>query len=139
RTLFNHCVMSVLLRTARVRCNDGLSSLHPAEPKGTDSLDRYDFARAPGLVKPGLKRAIKTQHRVPSFIGYGLNPIAFLAGRRLGSEIKSDRSVLVLDKLVTLVVLAGERLAGLQFGACLRVVNHHGPEVLGRYVGRNRQ
>ena len=44
-----------------------------------------------------------------------------------------------LTASASLVVLAGEGLARLQFGPGLRIVDHYGPEVLGRRVGGDVQ
>src|SRR5712671_4946655 len=94
-------------------------------------LRLLDFAGPPCLVKPGLERAVEAEDREPAFVRHGCNPVCFLAGGWLRTKIEIDRAVGVGDQLVPLVVLAGKRLACLKLGARLRIVEHHGPEILG--------
>ena len=98
---------------------------------------QFNLTGTPGLVEPGFGWAIETQEGEPALAGNRLDPVRFLAGRRLRAEVEIDRPIFVLDHLVAGVVLAGVRLAGLEFGASLRVIDHHGNELQGgRILGQ---
>src|SRR6516225_8927658 len=98
---------------------------------------QLELAGPPGLVEPRLERAVEADHYKPALARDRLRPVGFLAGGRLWAEVEIDRSIGVDHQLVALVVLAGERLARLQLGARLRVVEHDRPEILCRNVRRN--
>jgi len=65
-----------------------------------------------------------------------LEPVRLLAGRCLWAEVEIDRPVVVLCRfaLVFLAVVAGERLAGLELGAGLEIVEYDRYELLGGWV-----
>ena len=56
------------------------------------SLDQLDLTRSPGLVVPGLERAIEAEDGILTLAGNRLNPVALLALRRLGLNEATLRS-----------------------------------------------
>jgi hypothetical protein len=63
-----------------------------ADSSGKSWLE-FDLSGPPGLIEPGLQRAIQARKGVPPFAGNDLHPVVFLAGRRFGSEIYIHRTV----------------------------------------------
>lgn len=47
----------------------------------TASFDQLDLTRSPGLVEPGLGRAVEAEDRVPTLARNSLNPVALFAFR----------------------------------------------------------
>ena len=63
----------------------------------TNSLfNQLDLTRAPGLLDPGLERAIHSQDGEPALSGNGFEPVALLARGRFRAEVDVVRTVGVL-------------------------------------------
>ena len=97
----------------------------------------FRITDSPGLVVPGLGRAIDAPQHVPALAGNGLEPVGFLAGRRLGAEVDVVGTVLVLDQVLLVAVDSRELLIGLQFGAGLVVIERERPEGFHRHIRRH--
>ena len=63
------------------------------------SVHRCDFARVPGLVEPGFKRAVEPQDHEPAFTRQRLDPVVLVALSGLGAKETID---VVLFWLATL-------------------------------------
>ena len=128
-------------KTAAINPARGLSDHSPATASHSPyQLIRFyllDFPRRDRLVEPWLERTVQAEDHEPALAGHGLDPVGFLARRSLRTEVDVDRTVGIGDELVALAVPAGKRLAGLQLGARLRIVQHDGPEILRRRIGRD--
>ena len=48
---------------------------------------------SPGLVEPRLQRSVEAQAHAPNLAWNGLDPVTFLAGRRLRAEIDIHRGI----------------------------------------------
>src|SRR6516225_8689631 len=103
------------------------------------SLQLLNLTRPPGLIEPRLQRAVEPQDGVPALARNGLYPVAFLAGRRFGTEVHVRRLILVNHDALLLATEAWELLVSLEHRARLIVVEHHRPEVLRRDVRRQVQ
>ena len=53
---------------------------------------RFEFVELPGLVKPGLERAVEPEDRKPGFTRAGLHPVRLLAGGRRQARRRGRRS-----------------------------------------------
>jgi len=51
------------------------------------SLHQFDLAQFPGLVEPGLERALQPEQHVPPLAGDGLYPVVLHAGRGLDPKV----------------------------------------------------
>src|SRR5262249_36959086 len=92
--------------------------------RGPLSLHLLDLAGPPGLVEPGLQRAVQAQRQEPAFAGDGLDPVGFLdSGGFLRGEIDVHRGVRVHEDPLLLAAGAGKLLVGLQLRTGLRVVD----------------
>ena len=97
-----------------------------------------DIARLPLAFKPGLQRTVKPKNSEPALIGDGLNPIRLMSLRCLWAKPQRNRSISIDHHItIALIVFRRIRLAGLQHRTSLGVIDHDGPEVLGRNVGRD--
>src|SRR6516162_8999016 len=104
-----------------------------------NSLHLLDLPRLPRLVEPWLQRTVEAEDRVESLARYRLYPVAFLAGRRFGTEVHVRRLILVNHDALLLATETWEMLVSLEHRARLVVVKHHRPEVLRRDVRRQVQ
>src|SRR6516165_5208159 len=103
------------------------------------SRQLLNLTLTPGLVEPGLQWAVEPQDGVPALARNGLYPVAFLAGRRFGTEVHVRRLILVNHDALLLATEAWELLVSLKRRARLIVVEHHRPQVLRRDVRRQAQ
>lgn len=70
-----------------------MGDVYPVTPPTGDLWLEFDLTRPPGLVEPRLERAVEAQDGELGLPGSGLNPVRFLAGRRLRAEINVHRAV----------------------------------------------
>src|SRR5262249_9306654 len=98
------------------------------------SLNLLDVAGLPALVDRRLGRAIEPQNREIALGRHGREPVAFLAFRRLWTEVDVGRSVGARRRLVARAERR-ERLAVGQARGVLGFVERHRPEIGGRNVG----
>src|ERR1019366_6721737 len=73
----------------------------PPAPVAVSGFDLLDIARLPAFADRCLRRAVEPQNREVALAGRGREPVGFLAGRRLRSEVEIDAAVGILHRLVT--------------------------------------
>ncbi len=103
------------------------------------SIHQFNLTRSPGLVNPGLQRAIHSPGHKPGFTWNGLQPIAFLTLGRYRAEIDIDGAISIGFHALLVAVQGRELLVGLQLAAGLGVVHRQCPEVLDRDIFRQVQ
>jgi len=102
---------------------------------GPRTVEEVEFASAPGLVEPGLERAVAAEEHEPALVWHRLDPVRLVAGGYGRADVEVTRAIVVRDEWIALVVLARVRLPGLQLRSGRWVVGDDRPEVLGRRVG----
>ena len=83
-------------------------------------------------VEPRLKRPVEAHQHRPALAGYGLHPVALLAGGRGRREPDGEGTVRVGLQFGALAVDVSAPLVGLQQAAVLSGVDDEGPELPGR-------
>ncbi len=75
--------------------------------------DQFNLTRSPGLIDPGLERAVHAQDGEPALAGDRLHPVILESFRRLGSEIDGVGSIPVLLDIFVVTANGRELLVAL--------------------------
>src|SRR5690606_23970767 len=105
---------------------------------GALSVKLLEITGFPGLVEPGLERAVKPQEHEVALAGHGLDPVVVLSLGSRRSEVHRIGTVVVGLQLRVRAVDAGTPLVRFEKRPRLPVVDSEGPEVVGRDRRRKR-